>query len=348
MVHEFLEKYSCNIEKLKRLKTVLVEEIESILNDKGIKYYSTKSRVKDFNSLKRKLTKKKYETPAIDLTDLIGIRIIVMQISDVTNVEMHLRRYYKKRVDEVNSINKDEKLDMDRVGYRSIHLIIRTENIDQEYLPNDFNKMKYEIQIRTTLSNLWAEMEHDRRYKGYSLSNELAREFSLFAGTFELLDYNFFDLLERVDKYNSSIAYAYLLDSKIDNNNFKEYLEIRFGEIIDYTYADRKEIKQIVEEIYLFSLENQTIRYFDLLIKEGYLHKLKRFYFIKNNQSKISLKLIVRSVLIIHDYDRYFIKSWGQKWNEWSTQNNFFDFFSEFSVDWQIIEQKYGVKLFRS
>lgn len=83
--------------------------------------------------------------------------------------------------------------DSDRLGYRSIHYLVRLSEARLS-LPEyaRFAGLVGEIQVRTILQHAWAEIEHDIQYKTVvSLPTAVRRRFQALAGLIEIADREF-------------------------------------------------------------------------------------------------------------------------------------------------------------
>jgi len=125
---------------------------------------SVSFRVKTEASFLAKVRKKRYKDPKSDCTDLLGIRIITYLEDDVHRAAAILKNSFS--VDSSKSVDKRTPIEVDRVGYRSLHFVA-TLGAQRSALPeySRFEKNVFEIQIRTVLQHAWAEIEHDRNYK---------------------------------------------------------------------------------------------------------------------------------------------------------------------------------------
>lgn len=95
-------------------------------------------------------------------SDAIGVRVIVDSISDIYNIFYNIKNI-KTFGDTTNCriLNvKDYIRSPKKSGYRSLHIIIGLDSTDPE-LP----EMKVEIQIRTSIMDCWASLEHLVEYK---------------------------------------------------------------------------------------------------------------------------------------------------------------------------------------
>ncbi|WP_025119781.1 MULTISPECIES: GTP pyrophosphokinase family protein [unclassified Serratia (in: enterobacteria)] len=152
--------------------------LSSLLLNNGISIHSLESRVKERDSLEKKLVKKNKYRNIDEITDVVGIRIITHYADDVDKVAEIVEREFL--VDKENSINKASSLEPDRFGYLSLHYIISLDkNRSALFEHSKYKDTKIEIQIRTILQHAWAEIEHDIGYKSnIGLPDVIRRQFS--------------------------------------------------------------------------------------------------------------------------------------------------------------------------
>ncbi|TVQ37988.1 MAG: tetratricopeptide repeat protein [Spirochaetaceae bacterium] len=123
-----------------------------------------KYRVKDFDSyydkVLRRMKHNGLKQKRLQLTDLLGIRVVCPFMSDLKEIEEHIQRAF--RVVEVE--RKGAHFSSREFGYESTHLLIE--------LPDDIGEsfhldedLVVEIQLRTNLQDAWAEVEHELIYK---------------------------------------------------------------------------------------------------------------------------------------------------------------------------------------
>ncbi|MGK1439229.1 GTP pyrophosphokinase, partial [Klebsiella pneumoniae] len=110
-------------------------------------------------------------------------------------------------VDFNNSLNQDERLSVDQIGYRSVHYVCDlgpTRSALPEF--EGLSSLKFEIQVRTVLQHAWAELAHDRSYKfSGKLPAEIERHLFLYAGMLEIADKGFDELSLKIDEYAKEI-----------------------------------------------------------------------------------------------------------------------------------------------
>jgi ppGpp synthetase/RelA/SpoT-type nucleotidyltranferase len=197
---EKLELYSSFIHKTEQL-------IREILSENKIEAHSVTSRVKERDSLARKLRRpdSKYECLS-DITDVAGVRIVTYLANDVDRIARLLVKEFV--VDEENSIDKRTILDPDRFGYVSVHHVVsltpeRTKLTEYSKFPS----LKIEIQTRSILQHAWAEIEHDLGYKSnIAVPTIMRRRFSRLAGLLELADQEFIDIADQLRDYESKVT----------------------------------------------------------------------------------------------------------------------------------------------
>jgi putative GTP pyrophosphokinase len=285
--------------------------VEHALLDGKINYNFVESRVKAVNSLLRKAKSKGYKEPLKEITDLVGVRVVLYLESDIPTAEQALRACFD--VDEDNSSNRLLPAAVNSVGYRSLHLVCclgpRRASLP-EY--SGIADVPLEIQIRTTLQHAWAEIEHDRSYKlDGSLPPDLQRRLALVAASLELIDREFASIAEAAD------AYAKKLKETGSAEDFDDQIsELAVASIIERELAakgrpaivrrDTSWAHKLVEELKDYGVS--TVKEFDkLLQKHSYI-------FYDMDIKRQTLIGIVRDLMILDDAEKYFETSYKQSW----------------------------------
>lgn len=171
-------------------------KIEALIGDiiasEDIAVHSIKHRVKTEASagIKVSASPTRYSNVS-DLHDFLGVRVITHLLSDVDAVVAALRRQFS--VDEQRSFDKQTRLDADRFGYLSFHLVVKVDDARAtlpEWAP--YVDRYFEIQVRSILQHAWAEIEHDLGYKSTSIiPPQVKRRFARLAGLLEIADSEF-------------------------------------------------------------------------------------------------------------------------------------------------------------
>ncbi len=181
----------------------LKEIIESNLARTGL-LYRIYSRIKEKSSIEEKIIRKGYKENGKLVQDIIGLRVMTYFNEDIEVL-----------VDYFSSIFKVVDLHHDNMKVNQfepfmINIVCQLEG----ELLNEFNTWKntysdsfkyidstFEIQVRTTLSEGWHEIEHNMRYKCKSEWTSLEGESRLLNGIYaslEISDRTLFTLFEDI------------------------------------------------------------------------------------------------------------------------------------------------------
>lgn len=161
-----------------------------------------KSRIKTEESINKKLIKKGYhlndEEAIKKIYDIVGIRIVVLFISDVYDM---VKEIYKSK----NIIIKEKKdyiRNPKETGYTSYHLKVEVPlqlEGKKEYIPA-------EIQIRTVAMDFWASLDHKIRYKfPERIPKDVQKEIKNYAEEIRKLDRRMYELNKMISKYNKKV-----------------------------------------------------------------------------------------------------------------------------------------------
>lgn len=202
-----LAQYDKQHKKYERFAKEVEHQLRSILEEEGIVCNAITSRVKERDSLDKKIDIKmdKY-SDLTEITDIAGIRVITYYDNDVNRVAEIVEREFC--VDKDNSIDKRKALDPDKFGYCSVHYVV-SMNETRLKLPEckAYAGLKCEIQIRTVLQHAWAEIEHDLGYKSETgVPRNIRRNFSRLAGLLELADKEFQEIRDFLTEYRHDVT----------------------------------------------------------------------------------------------------------------------------------------------
>lgn len=168
--------------------------VTALLDDAGINYLSVTARTKSVESFAAKTQRRAldgtplFTEPLVEITDLIGLRVITYLREDVDSVANLLAE--EMRLLDDRDMGQETARE-GRWGYASRHLLVGVEGVQQPA----------SIQVRTVLQHAWAEFEHEIRYKGSIPAAhvpDLDRRFTLAAGLLELADREFSAVRERL------------------------------------------------------------------------------------------------------------------------------------------------------
>lgn len=246
--------------------------IKSLIDENDIKYQFIESRTKSIASFKEKIIRKdnKYSNPLEEITDLVGIRIIVYYQDDVDKIEEIIKKEFI--IDPENSIDKGKLLKTNEFGYQSVHYVIKLSNDRNKLLEwKKFASFKAEIQIRTVLQHSWASISHELEYKkNYEIPSVLRRRLFRLASLIELADEEFMQSRDQHNELLSKILNGKLTDS-VENNEILEELNLL---TLNNYFKDSKivaEISNIAMSAGFKENKKQNEKYLSQIIKLCYL-----------------------------------------------------------------------------
>jgi len=242
-----------------KLKTLLSD----LLLNSSIKYHIIEGRPKTIESYSEKLSRggKNYQNPLHEITDLCGLRIIVYYEDDVDKICALIDKEFN--VDESKSIDKRASLNVDQLGYLSVHKIVSLS--DERAKLSEWSNYKEhisEIQVRSVLQHAWSVISHSLLYKRESdVPYQIRRKLLRLSGLLELADEEFSEI-----RFNQTI-----LEGKISENILKKDLNISIdlisvNEFIS-SFDAATEIIEIAYSICFDKIDDEIVNYKD---EEGY------------------------------------------------------------------------------
>lgn len=158
-LEEALLKYTAALKTLETQIQILLQDYE--LKNKYNPVEHIKSRIKKYESAKRKLESRGYEVTINNIEshvhDMVGLRIVCGFLSDIYTVVSMLEASDKITV----HTKKDYISHPKETGYSSYHLLVYVP----VYLIDGVTLVEAEIQIRTLAMDFWASLDHKIRYK---------------------------------------------------------------------------------------------------------------------------------------------------------------------------------------
>jgi ppGpp synthetase/RelA/SpoT-type nucleotidyltranferase len=202
--HALLAEFDRVTPALRARAAALRDEVAAALAGiPGLKVHSVTARLKDRDSLAKKLARPDKSYAALwDVTDLVGLRIVTYFAEDVDRVATLIEGRFAVALE--HSVDKRKRHDPTAFGYRSLHYVCRFGG----ELPE---AAAFEIQVRTVLEDAWAEIEHDLGYKSAdAVPAPVRRRLHRIASLLELADQEF-------DAIRSTLeAYARALPRRIE------------------------------------------------------------------------------------------------------------------------------------
>ena len=191
---ELMMMYNSAIREVTTKLEILNDELS--LDNRKNPIQFIKSRVKKPNSIINKLKKldKEINVDSIltSLDDVAGIRVVCSFIDDVYKIAEML----VKQDDIVLIIAKDYIKNPKANGYRSYHLIIEVP----VFFSQEKQRVRVEIQIRTSAMDFWASVEHQLKYKkNIESSKEIEEELKGCADVIAKTDLHMMHIRNRIE-----------------------------------------------------------------------------------------------------------------------------------------------------
>ena len=288
-----------------RLKTIL----EEVLNLEKCNFVFVESRCKQSESLKRKLELGKFDTIQ-SVNDLAGFRVATYVYSDIKKIEELLPNVF-----DASFVKVDERLGIDKVGYKSHHWIIKLPE-SRIQLPEykRFSGLKAELQIRTILQHAWAQIGHNQIYKPSSiLPEKIKRDFSLLSGLLEIADNEFSRISKEISTYSNEVNEKTSkgdLDITIDSLSLRSFLLQRFGDIklIQPEFGPKDDVtERIIQEMNLMGIT--TLKKLDSIIPKDLSTVMS------NLREPTNFAGLARAIMIVYDSKKYFENAWRGSWS---------------------------------
>ena len=184
-------------------------------------------RVKSWNSLDGKLKRKEIDIKnCIELTDLIGVRIITLFKGDVDRLCALLGKTFKV----LQKDDKSETIEISRFGYLSQHLVVKIPRAWKRMPSFKGLDFQVEIQVRTGAQHIWAAASHVLQYKKEGdVPPAVSRSIYRVAALLETVDLEFERVLEQRLKYAHSKK-AFADETTLDADNLRLILKSRLPE----------------------------------------------------------------------------------------------------------------------
>lgn len=221
--------------------------LETLTRQEEIKTHSVTSRVKELPSLIDKCREKEIDDPFIAVDDLVGIRIVVLFLSDLPRVDALIRSTF----DVHESENKVTDGDPASFGYMSVHYIatLKEEHSGPRY--DDLKGLRFEIQARTIVMDAWANVAHYLDYKGESsVPEDLRKDFFALSGLFYVADQHFELFADRAGRSRKQaeedLESNTASDLDINLDTMEAFLVHRYS---DRMHEDRPAISDLVEDV---------------------------------------------------------------------------------------------------
>ena len=169
-ISDFVAVFGANLDKYSRIE----KHYETLFKDElQHTKFLWQSRVKDPASLEKKLRDRSHQTQykneaanVAKVMDLVGVRIILAHLEDVSRIEKFVKKTFKlvhrtqHPTDNINIVDSGKRFR----GYNALHLYVTLQSRSDEQYWNPV----VEIQVMTAFMWVYATLQHDVVYKKLS------------------------------------------------------------------------------------------------------------------------------------------------------------------------------------
>jgi len=227
-----LEEYRSKLESYGILKDLVTKTLSGALEKNAMTVTALESRIKTEASLAGKLEMKgsKYMT-IDDITDIVGVRVITFYTDDVDKIAAIAENLFE--IDWENSVDKRKMHELDSFGYNSLHYVCRIpKKLYSDPERPEINETRFEVQMRTTLQHMWANMNHDTGYKSnVEIPSEYVRNLNRLAGMLELADDEFSRIRTSINDYRRKVSELVssgrFEDVQLNGDTWRSYLALQ-------------------------------------------------------------------------------------------------------------------------
>jgi len=294
------EQYEAQRPKYEKILNALQQKMNMIMTRISI-HPTIKVRVKSFegyyNKILRNLQYSQTHDQVFNITDILGMRIVLPFLEDLHNVEALIR----EKLQVVELERKGSHHSFKEFGYESIHFLIKIPNeiLSQFQVRSD---LVYELQLRTLLQDAWAEVEHELVYKVEftPFDEHLKRKLAALNANLTLSDIIFQEIRDYQQQLRAQL--------KKRRKNFFEKIQadtaaLMTSEIMEEELSGRKHIqeKEIKKKKKIGKKFINNID--DLLLEALYAHNSNRFKMaveIYTSILKLEPQKYIQSIIHLH------------------------------------------------
>lgn len=249
------ERFKCQL-----FEQRIAEHLRDVLDRESVKGIQFESRTKSAKSVVDKAVKVdatgqfKYVDPKAEITDLVGVRVIVPSATDLDAVAALVERNYAVAEQQQRGLGDD---DSGIPGYRGLHFLVRLHEDDRAAQTfAEFGDMIVEVQIRTILQHAWASLQHDMMYKSVkSPPRAVARRLTALAGLLELADREFVEVRAEYQGATTAPVAAPAV-GKLTTSALRNFVETLFDEDDPASHLWFAELHRIVGLFEAASMED--------------------------------------------------------------------------------------------
>ena len=189
---------------LRRLGELLEHHLRELIAGAGIPagQFEVHWRIKTPSSFAQKAAlphpedaaRPRYHEPVDEVTDQLALRVVTFLPAQVEAVAQAIGEDDGLTVREVRHKGSEAAAER-QFGYQSLHVLVDPGRpLQVPTPPKGYGVPTVEVQLRTQLQHVWAELEHASRYKG-AAGSRVSRKFDRAAALIEMVD----ELLQEID-----------------------------------------------------------------------------------------------------------------------------------------------------
>jgi putative GTP pyrophosphokinase len=230
-----------------RLASEVEFALDALARKEAIKVHSIGSRVKSLASVAEKTERQELKDPLSEVKDIVGIRIVVLFLSDLPRLDTLIRSSFEIHDAEDKIVGGDPA----SFGYMSVHYLASLGSGHSGPRYDDLKHLTFEVQTRTVVMDAWANVSHHLDYKGSSsIPEELRKDFYALSGLFYVADQHFelFSERARDSQLRAQKELGTFIGEELELNldTVEAYLNKRFK---GRSHTERAYISEFVEEI---------------------------------------------------------------------------------------------------
>jgi putative GTP pyrophosphokinase len=183
-----IKQYISNQENYRTLVDYVDYLLHKSIENYKIKIHSITNRIKEIDSILKKMRRKHLSNPFEEMHDVVGFRVVCLFLEDLDEIGRIIKKEFRI-FDENNKVH-DKELDI--FGYMSLHFKAKLRESFEEPPNQSIKEIPFEIQVRTISQDAWASISHYLDYKKENIiSDELKRDFYALSGLFYVADTHF-------------------------------------------------------------------------------------------------------------------------------------------------------------
>ena len=179
--------------------------LSNALQTVGIRVDHIDDRIKDLDSIRGKIRRRRLKTAVVAsgrldlIEDLVGVRVVCLFRRDIPAIVDAIHATFR----EIKTDDKTHGYAHSATGYQDVQVIAR---LDDGYAGARYDQIKglpFEIQVRTISMDAWAKVSHHLLYKKAAVA-EIEDRFKALSGLFYVADMEFEALYDIRSKEASS------------------------------------------------------------------------------------------------------------------------------------------------